>query len=144
VSETAADLVQESLTALVLAVWMFYLDAHLTVFCIFVAPLIVYALVRLGWRVRRSTRRSQEALEHLSHLSAEAFTGHRIVKAFGTEAHEGDKFGRAAYNLFRTNMKVTAALSSLPPLMELIGGVGMAIALIYGARQVSTQQMTEG
>jgi subfamily B ATP-binding cassette protein MsbA len=100
--------------------------------------------VRLGWRVRRTTRRSQEAQEHLSHLSAEAFTGHRIVKAFGTEAHETEKFSRAAFGLFRTNMKVTAALSSLPPLMELIGGFGMAMALVYGAKQVSTHQMTQG
>ena len=144
VSETIGDLARESLTALVLAGYLFYLDAHLAVFCLFVAPLVVYALVRLGWRVRRSTRRSQEALEHLSHLSAEAFTGHRIVKAFGTEAHETDKFRRAAYGLFRTNMKVTAALSSLPPLMELIGGGGMALALVYGARQVSLHQMTPG
>ena len=144
VSETFGDLARESLTAVVLVAWLFYIDAHLTVFCLFVAPLIVYALVRLGWRVRRSTRRSQEALEHLSHLSAEAFTGHRIVKAFGTEKHETDKFARAAYGLFRTNMKVTAALSSLPPLMELIGGGGIAIALVYGAKQVSAQQMTQG
>ena len=83
--------------------------------------------------MRRTTRRSQEALEQLSHISAEAFTGHRIVKAFGTEAHEAEKFGRAGYHLFRTNMKVTAALSSLPPLMELLGGLGMAAALWYGS-----------
>ncbi len=144
VSETFGDLARESLTAVVLAGWLFYLDAHLTVFCLFVAPLIVYALVRLGWRVRRSTRRSQEALEHLSHLSAEAFTGHRIVKAFGAEKHETEKFARAAYGLYRTNMKVTAALSSLPPLMELIGGAGMAVALVYGAKQVSAHQLTQG
>jgi subfamily B ATP-binding cassette protein MsbA len=144
VSETFGDLARESLTAVGLAAYLFYIDAHLTVFCLFVAPLIVYALVRLGWRVRKSTRRSQEAQEHLSHLSAEAFTGHRIVKAFGMEKHEADKFARAAYGLFRTNMKVTAALASLPPLMELIGGGGIAIALIYGAKQVSTHQMTPG
>jgi subfamily B ATP-binding cassette protein MsbA len=144
VSETIGDLARESLTAVALAAYLFYIDAHLTVFCLFVAPLIVYALVRLGWRVRKSTRRSQEALEHLSHLSAEAFTGHRIVKAFGSEKHETDKFARAAFNLFRTNMKVTAALSILPPLMELIGGGAMAMALVYGARQVSAHQMTQG
>jgi subfamily B ATP-binding cassette protein MsbA len=144
VSETIGDLARESLTALALAGYLFYKDARLALSCFIVAPLIVYPLVLLGWRVRRTTRRSQEALEHLSHLTVEAFTGHRIVKAFGTEAHESDKFSRAAYHLYRTNMKVTAALSSLPPLMELIGGVGMAIALVYGARQVSTHQMTEG
>ena len=124
--------------------WLFYLDARLTIVCMTGAPIIVYPLVRLGQRVRRTTRRSQEALEQLSHISAEAFTGHRIVKAFGTEAHEGEKFSKAGYRLFRTNMKVTAALSSLPPLMELLGGVGMAIALIIGSRAVASKAMTPG
>jgi subfamily B ATP-binding cassette protein MsbA len=144
VSETIGDLARETLVAIVLAGWLFWIDARLTLVCLTGAPLIVYPLVRLGWRVRRTTRRSQEALEHLTHMGVEAFTGHRIVKAFGTEGHETEKFRRAAYGLFRTNMKVTAALSSLPPLMELIGGVGMALALIYGSKQVTANLMTPG
>ncbi len=144
VSDTIADLVRETLTLVGCAAWLFYLDTRLTIVCLTGAPIIVYPLVRLGQRVRRTTRRSQEALEQLSHISAEAFTGHRIVKAFGTEGHESDKFRRASYSLFRTNMKVTAALSSLPPLMELLGGVGMAVALIIGSRSVASKSMTEG
>src|SRR5206468_2752969 len=107
VSETVGDLARETLALLGLTAWMLYLDARLTIVCLTGAPLIVYPLIRLGQRVRRTTRRSQEALGVLSHLSAEAFTGHRIVKAFGTEAHEADRFSRAAMGLFRTNMKVT-------------------------------------
>jgi subfamily B ATP-binding cassette protein MsbA len=144
VSETIADLARESLTLVGCAAWLFYLDARLTIVCMTGAPIIVYPLVRLGQRVRRTTRRSQEALEYISHVSAEAFTGHRIVKAFGTEVHEAEKFKRAGYSLFRTNMKVTAALSSLPPLMELLGGVGMAAALVIGSRSVASKAMTEG
>ena len=144
VSETAGDLARESLSLVGFAILMFYYDARLALFCMIVAPLVVYPLIRLGQRVRRTTRRSQEALEQISHLSAEAFTGHRIVKAFGTEQHEADKFTRAGYYLFRTNMKVTAALSTLPPLMELIGGFGMAGALWYGSRQIAAGNLTPG
>jgi subfamily B ATP-binding cassette protein MsbA len=144
VSETAGDLTRESLALVGYAALMFYLDARLAIVCMTGAPLIVYPLIRLGQRVRRTTRRSQEALEQLSHISAEAFTGHRIVKAFGTEAHEAGKFSRAAHHLFRTNMKVTAALSSLPPLMELLGGIGMAAALWYGAQQIAAGRLTTG
>src|SRR5258706_12500936 len=115
VSETAGDLARETLALVGYSALLFYYDARLTIVCLTGAPLIVYPLARLGHRVRRTTRRSQEALEKISHISAEAFTGHRIVKAFGTEAHEAEKFDRAGYHLFRTNMKVTAALSSLPP-----------------------------
>jgi subfamily B ATP-binding cassette protein MsbA len=144
VSETAGDLARESLALVGYAGLLFYSDARLALVCLFVAPLIVYPLIRLGQRVRRTTRRSQEALELISHLSTEAFTGHRIVKAFGTERHEAEKFNRAGYHLFRTNMKVTAALSSLPPLMELLGGVGMAGAIVYGSQRIAEHQLTSG
>src|SRR5438105_6726067 len=111
VSETVGDLARESLALVGYAGLLFYYDARLAIVCLTGAPLIVYPLIRLGQRVRRTTSRSQEALEQISHLSAEAFTSHRIVKAFGTEGHETEKFARAGYHLFRTNMKVTAALS---------------------------------
>ena len=144
VSETAGDLARETMALIGYSALLFYYDARLTIVCLTGAPLVVYPLIRLGQRVRRTTRRSQEALEQLSHLSTEAFTGHRIVKAFATEGHEAEKFNRAGYQLFRTNMKVTAALSSLPPLMELLGGFGMAAAIIYGSRQIANGNLTPG
>jgi subfamily B ATP-binding cassette protein MsbA len=144
VSETIGDLARESLALVGFAVLLFYYDAWLAVFCIISAPLVVYPLIRLGQRVRRTTRRSQEALQVLSHVSAEAFAGHRIVKAFGNERKEADRFARAGYQLFRTNMKVTAALSSLPPLMELLGGFVKAGALWYGIREISMGRLTIG
>ena len=144
VSETAGDLARETMALVGYSALLFYYDARLTIVCLTGAPLIVYPLIRLGQRVRRTTRRSQEALEQLSHLSTEAFTGHRIVKAFATEGHEAEKFNRAGYQLFRTNMKVTAALSSLPPLMELLGGFGMAAAIVYGSRQIANGNLTPG
>ena len=144
VSETVGDLVRESLALFGYAALLFYYDARLALVCLTGAPLVVYPLVRLGQRVRRTTRRSQEALEHMSHISAETFSAHRIVKAFGAEARESERFARALAYLYRTNMKVTAALSGLPPLMELLGGVGMALALWYGSRQIGLGRLTPG
>jgi subfamily B ATP-binding cassette protein MsbA len=144
VSETVGDLARESLSLVGFLALMIHYDLWLSVVCLTGAPLIVYPLIWLGQRVRRTTRRSQEALSHLSHLSAEAFTGHRIVKAFATEEHEAGKFNAAGAQLFRTNMKVTAALSSLPPLMEIVGGVCMAAALWYGSREIAAGRLTTG
>jgi subfamily B ATP-binding cassette protein MsbA len=146
VSETVGDLLRESLALVGYIVLLFYYDAKLAIVFLTGAPLVIYPLVRIGQRLRKTTRRSQEELEHLSHVSAEAFTGHRIVKAFGTEAHEANRFARAADRLYRANMKVTAALSALPPVMELLGGFGMAAALWYGVREIHStpQQLTPG
>ncbi len=144
VSETAGDLARESLAILGFSALLLYYDARLAVFCLISAPLVIYPLVRLGQRVRRTTRRSHEARERLSHISAEALAGHRIVKAFGTEQPEADKFAGAGDHLYRTNMKVTATLATLPPLMELLGGFAMAGALWYGTRQIAAGELTTG
>ena len=144
VSETLGDLARESLALVGFAALLFYYDARLALVCLTGAPLVVYPLVRLGQRVRRTTRHSQEALAQITHVSAEAFTGHRIVKAFGAEQRETAKFRTASEGLYRTSMKVTSALSILPPLMEFIGGVAFAVALWYGSEEISAGRLTTG
>jgi subfamily B ATP-binding cassette protein MsbA len=144
VSETIGDLIQESLTLVFYLALLLYFDARLTLVCLTGAPVIVYPLVRLGQRVRNTSRRSQEHLETISHVAQEAFSGHRIIKAFGTEAKEASRFAQAADRLYRTQMKVVSALSSLPPLMELLGGVAMAVALWYGSGQIASGRLTPG
>lgn len=144
VAETVGDLARETLTVVGLAALLFYYDARLALLCMTAAPLIVYPLVRLGKRLRTVTRWSQEALEHMSHVATEAFTGQRIVKAFGAEAREGERFAEASRTLYRTNLKVTRVIAVLPPLMELLGGLAVAGALIYGSRQIALGRLTTG
>jgi ATP-binding cassette, subfamily B, bacterial MsbA len=144
VSDTLGDLARESLALIGLTVLLFSYDARLALVCFTGAPLVVYPLVTLGRRVRRTTHRSQEALEQLSHTANEAFAGHRIVKAFGAERRELAKFQNVSEHLFRINMKVTSALSALPPLMEFIGGLAFAGALWYGSQEISSGRMTTG
>ena len=144
VSETCGDLLRESLALIAFAALLLYFDWWLALMCMTGAPLVVYPLVRLGQRLRRTTRRSQEQLEDLSHLTVEAFTGHRIVQAFQAEAYERQKFYRASERLYRTNMKVTSTLSALPPLMELLGGFGIAGVLWYGSREIATGNLSSG
>jgi len=144
VSETIGDIARESLSLVFFAIVLFRYDARLALVCFTGAPLILYPLVRLGQRVRRTSRRSQEALEQLSHVSAEAFTGHRIVKAFGAEEREAAKFQQASNHFYRTSMRVTSVLSILPPLMELVGGVALVLALWYGSREIAAGRLTTG
>jgi subfamily B ATP-binding cassette protein MsbA len=144
VSETLGDLGRESIALLWFAFLLFQYHSRLALFCLTSAPLIVYPLARLGQRVRRSTRRSQEALEDITHISAEAFNGHRIVKAFGAEDREATQFERASAYFYRTSMKVTSALSVLPPLMEFIGGIAFVLALYFGSREIGAGRLTTG
>jgi subfamily B ATP-binding cassette protein MsbA len=144
VSETLADLIRESLAVVGFAVAMFWLDWQLALVCMTAAPLIVYPLIRLGQRVRRTSRRGQEQLEQVTHIATEGLAGHRIVKAFGAEGREAKRFSEATQQLYRTNMKITSALSALPPMMEFIGGLAAIAALWYGAGRIAQKQLTAG
>ena len=96
VSETAGDLARETLALVGYAVILFYIDPRLALVCLTGAPIVVYPLVRLGQRIRRTARRSQEAQEYMSHVGAETFAAHRIVKAFGAEEREAEPLPRRA------------------------------------------------
>jgi ATP-binding cassette, subfamily B, bacterial MsbA len=144
VSETVGDLLREGLAVLGYACLMFYYDYKLALVVVTGAPIVVYPLVRLGQRVRRTSRRVQEELAHLSHITIEAFTGHRIVKAFGAEEHESARFRRASDRLYRTYLKVTSTVSVLPPLMEFLGGVAVVGLIWYGSKKIGAGGMTQG
>jgi subfamily B ATP-binding cassette protein MsbA len=144
VSETVGDMARETLTVVGYAALLVYIDAGLALVCVTAAPLVVYPLARLGKRLRTVSRRSQEALERLSHVASEAFSGHRIVKAFMAERREAAKFRAAGDQLYRTNMSVTGVLSVLPPLMEALGGVAIVGALWYGSGEIAAGRLTPG
>ena len=141
---TLGDLLRESITVLGLAVWLCILDLRLALVAMSCAPLVVFPLVRLGQHVRRHTHRVQEELGRLSHVTAEAFTGHRIVKAFAAEGFEGRRFARTAEQVYRITMKVTSTLSVLPPLMEWLGAMAVVGVLWYGTSRIAGGEMTPG
>ena len=144
VTVTLGDLLRETITVVGLAAWLCFLDARLALVAISCAPLVVYPLVRLGQRVRRNTYRGQEELGRLSHVTAEAFTGHRIVKAFAAEDFEGRRFAGTSDEVYRIAMKVTSTLSVLPPLMEWLGAFAVVGVLWYGSTRIAGGEMTAG
>ncbi len=141
VSETVGDLLREGLAVIGYAAVLFWYDPKLALVVVTGAPVVVYPLVKLGKRVRRTSRRVQDEIAHLSHITAEAFTGHRIVKAFGAEAHEESRFRAAAQHLYRTTLKVTSTVSILPPLMEFLGGLAVVGLIAYGSTHINDPRM---
>ncbi len=145
VSETAGDLARETLALVGFALLLFYYDAWL-------ADLLHHqrAADCLSAGATRSARAAHDPAQPGSVAGAVAHQRRRRSPATASSRHSGtsrseaDRFARAGHQLFRTNMKVTAALSSLPPLMELLGGFGMAGALWYGSREIASGRLTIG
>ena len=144
VSGAMGDLLMQSFALLGYGALVFYYDWRLAIFCFVVAPLAIYPLVTLGRKLRRRTDTGLERWREITNILHETISGSRIVKAFRMEASETKRFVGATDSLFRTNMRITRVISMMPPIMELVGGIGMAAAIWYGSGRIAASTMTPG
>jgi subfamily B ATP-binding cassette protein MsbA len=98
----------------------------------------------IGLRLYRINRRSQQKVGELNVLLHEAFSGMKIVKAFGREAHEAERFDRVNHRLLDLALKDHRTDEITEPLMEVLAAFGIMGALWYGGHQVIAGTMTPG
>jgi len=144
VAEKLGDLIREGLTLIGLVLYLFYLSWRLTVISLIAVPLIAYPIFKLGERLRRMSAKSQEQMGDLTTLLHETITGNRIVKAFGMEEYERERFSQANERLLKTNMKMLKVNAYSPPLIEFIGSIAIAFMVWYGGLEISRGVMTTG
>lgn len=143
-SEWLADFFRQAFTLVALVLVLLYLDWRLSLVCFLLLPLVTWPVGRLGRRIRGSVEKSQKRLAELSQLLHETVTGNRIVKAFGMERFEIEKFRQAARRLLRENMRWVSAYAVSSPLMELVGAVVLCLIVLYARDQIRYGSMTEG
>jgi subfamily B ATP-binding cassette protein MsbA len=80
----------------------------------------------------------------LSTLLQETISGSRIVKAFGMEDYENRRFAKENERLFKLIMKSVSIRAISSPLMEFLGGLGIAAIILYGGYQVIYGMSTPG
>ncbi len=138
------DLFQQGLTLLVLTGVAFYQNWRLATALLVVMPVSTYAIVKIGKRLRKLAVRGQESMGDMASTLKEAFAGIRIVKAYGAEHVEQQRFamGNTAYLRAVIKSAQLAALAS--PLLEVIGIGGIAFIVWYGGFSVIDGQMKPG
>lgn len=144
VSTIVKDIFQQSITLIALTGVIFYQDWKLACFASLAIPLTIYPLIRLGKRLRRIAHKGQEKVGDLTSILQETFAGIRIVKAFGKEDFETDRFSVRNQNYFKNVMKATAVSEMTAPIIETISSLGAAAIIGYGGYQVIQDQMTPG
>jgi len=94
--------------------------------------------------VRSTTRSGQDKLAEIQNILHETITGNGIVKAFGMERWETERFRKAARRLFHANLRSVSVQAISSPLMDAIGAVGIALLLLLGRDRILHGTMTEG
>ncbi|MDG4866407.1 lipid A export permease/ATP-binding protein MsbA [Guyparkeria sp. 1SP6A2] len=130
VSEAASKaltvLIRDSITVLGLLAWMLYLSWQLTLFILVLLPLLVGMVAGISRAFRRYARRIQESMGQVSHVAEETITGHRVVKLYGGEDYERERFARQNQYNFRAFMKMQAVQAASSPITQFVLAIGVA------------------
>lgn len=144
VSTAVTSLLRDAFTVVALTFVVLYMDWKLALGAFLVLPAAFYPIVLFGRRVRRFSTGSQEAMADLNVFLHETFTGTKVVKIFSMESFERQRFRKRAETLFRLGMKTTIAKSLSSPVMEFLGGIGIAFIIWFGGSRVISGASTPG
>ena len=136
--------VRQAAMIVALVLVMFAREWRLALIALVVFPFVGVAVRAIGRRLYRINKRAQEKIAELNVLLHEVFSGTKIVKAFGREAHEAERFDRVNQRLLALALKDHRADQLTDPLMEVLAAFGIMGALWYGGHQVIAGAMTPG
>jgi len=144
VTEAVTSLIKDVFTALFLVGVIFYRDWRMALVGLVVFPLAIWPITRFGQKLRRTSIQTQEVTGGLTSHLQETISGAKLVKSFGAEEYEVDRFATRNAKLFRLSMKVVKVQAMTSPLSEMFGGVGAAAVIFYGGYSVVNGQSTPG
>ena len=139
-----ADFVQGGVTILLVLGYIVSLNARLSVFVLVLAPILLLPIIEVTRRLRKTTFSSRERIGEMGALLSETLRGHRVIKTYGMEPFEAERFARANDRYFRVTRRTVRIQALNSPMMEVIAGVGLAAIFVYAASQIRSGHMTVG
>ncbi|MFH0788056.1 MAG: lipid A export permease/ATP-binding protein MsbA [Pseudomonadota bacterium] len=144
VSNAVTGILKDSFTILGLIGVIFYRDWQLAILAMLVLPIAVFPIVKFGRKLRKISTQSQKTMAEISIHLHETLSGNRIVRAFGTEDFEIERFSQRIRKFFQLTMKDVSIKSMSSPIMEFLGGIGIAAIIWYGGYNVIKGTSTPG
>jgi ATP-binding cassette, subfamily B, bacterial MsbA len=143
VSHMLADWLRQSFAALGLLYVVFQTDWKLALVSSPSCRSFCVPTVRIGKRIRRTTRKAQDHAAELNQILQETLSGHVVVKSFQAEQHESRRFRAAALRLKASNLRYIANRRS-PRRSSSSSAPHDRRLLTYARNQIKAGAMTTG
>lgn len=136
--------VKDSASVAFLVVLMFFQSFEMACVVFFVFPLGIYPVAVCGRKMRKKTKKNQEAGESFFNLVTQSFKGIKIVKSYCTEDKEYEELDHMIVKMNKLSFSMACLHALQSPLMEFFGGIAMAATLGYGGYQIMQGNMSPG
>ena len=143
-SHMLADWLRQSFSVIFLLWVVVQKDWRLALVSLTVLPFVLVPTLRIGRRIRRTTRRAQDDAAELNQILQETLSGHQVVKSFGTEDVESNRFHVAAARLKSSNLRYVAQQALSSPLIEFFAAITIVGLLTYARIEIKNGVLTAG
>jgi subfamily B ATP-binding cassette protein MsbA len=126
----------DGVTLLTLIVGSFYLDWQFALIAFIVFPAAIVPVMRFSQKMRKITFRAQKQMGSINALLHETYQGNRVVKAFGMEEYERNRFNNELRRLFKVHMRAARIRSFTSPLIEMMAACAIVAVIWFGTASI--------
>ena len=109
-----------------------------------VFPFIMYPVIRIGKRLRKISQHSQEKIGDINNMLLETITGIKLVKSFGMEDYELNRFKEHNNDYYKLNMNAIRRMKIVSPLTECLMVMCVAIIMWIAGKSMITGEFSFG
>jgi subfamily B ATP-binding cassette protein MsbA len=132
-------IIRESLTAVALLSYLLYLDWKLTLITLTIGPLIALIVKGFGQRIRTASRICMESMRLISHTIEETVTAHKVIKIFGGQRQQTERFHQDTERFRRAMMREAIPASAITPITHIAASLAVAIITFLALSQTTGQ-----
>lgn len=144
VTGTLTNIGKDGLMLLGFIGFMFYQDWFMASISFFVVPVAILPVVKIGKKMRKASANIQKETATLTILLTQVFQGIRLIKSYCMEKYERHKIHETIEAICRKNLKAVRVRAASHPIMEFLGGLAIALVIIYGGHAVVRGQQNPG
>lgn len=139
-----ASVIRDTIRIVALLIAAVYLDPLLALLAFIIFPIGLVPVYRFGKRMRKLSKRGQDAIGSLSAIVQEGILGIRVVKIFGREKFEQKRFEKENQNLHNTFIKSEMIRAITGPINEVLATLAIAGVILYGGYSVISGVRSQG
>lgn len=130
---------------IILVVWaMFSVNIKLSIIVLLPLPILSYAIFKVNTVINKRSDAIQQQLSSLTSFVQEAFSGIRVIKAFGVEKNSQDDFLTETTKYYKKSMSLARVDAMFFPLMVFLTGMSTLLTIAFGGMMVIDGEITIG
>ncbi|MBX3707504.1 MAG: lipid A export permease/ATP-binding protein MsbA [Pseudomonadales bacterium] len=128
-TDALKSIVQDGGKVIIYLAYMLYLSWKLTLIFAATAPIVGLVVIYASRRFRRISRRIQNSMGDVTHVASEAVSGYRVVRIFGGEAYERERFHRSSRSNEQQNLKMVATKVTSTQVVQIFVAASLALLI---------------